>query len=277
MKYNIFPSVPLSVNVFPGFEGDGGGAGSTDNNTGNPPALTAEFVEKRINDTVNAAMSHLRKKDIPSLLTQHLTPITTQLTEFGTLLQGLSKTAETTSVGTGGTGTGTGNSGGNGGSSTSNNVPPEVNAMLRTLNETVKRQESAISNLTQAKDAAERQARETAKASYVRESLAGFNFATPSAASTAFELVKNHVKEQEDGGYIAGDLPVADFVKDFLQREHPYLLKATDMRGSGASGSTGSTAGKAFDINQIRPGMTKEERAAAVAHIANSYQTAQNR
>jgi hypothetical protein len=276
LKYSINPSISLPQSLFPGFEGDDGGAGNTDNNSGGQAPLTMETV----NTIVNAAVANLRKKDLPALLNQHLTPITTQLTEFGTILQGLRPTTDggSGSASGSGTSTGTGSASGGGLGSTSSSVPPEVNAMLKTLNETVKRQETAIKDLATAKEAAEKQARETAKASHVRESLAGFNFATPSAANTAFELVRGQVKEQEDGGYIAGDnLPVADFIKDFLQREHPYLLKATESRGSGATGSMGSGGGKPFDINQIRPGMTKEERALAVSKIADSYQTAQSR
>ena len=276
MRFNEnFSTVHLPTSLLPGFEGESA-AGGDGGDSGSSNSVTQEAVTKIVNDTVNSAISNLRKKDLPAMFNTHLGPLTAQLTELSSLFKAGNGGAPGSDQVNLGNGSGNG-SAANGASN--QNIPPEVNATLRQLQGTLKQQGETIASLTKAKESAERQAKDTSRDAFIRESLTNFTFATPSAAQTAFTLIKGHVQEAgDDGGYIAGDnLPVVDFAREFLSREHSYLLKATEARGSGASGGSNSGGGKAFDIGSIKPGMSAEARARAVEQINNAYAEAQRR
>lgn len=88
----------------------------------------------------------------------------------------------------------------------------------------------------------------------------------------AFRLVKEEVFRDEDGELYArteqGSLPLGDYLARFVA-ENPELLPARIAGGSGASGgSRGETEGGVFDLSNIRPGMTAEEKQRARKEIA---------
>jgi hypothetical protein len=71
------------------------------------------------------------------------------------------------------------------------------------------------------------------------------------------------VHRGEDGQLIArdgpGEVPLRDYLKQFVQ-ENPELLPARITGGSGmGSGSKAVPNGSAIDLDKIRPGMNPEE------------------
>lgn len=253
----------VSPNVFPGYDGDGSSAGG-DGGTGGgaPPAITMEavtqLVQNTVNSTVNNAIAGLKKKDLPAIITTALEPLNAQFTSIN---EGLAKL-------TGGTGSGSGGQGGSTGGSPT--IPPEINAQLKTLTDTVKAQGATITNLQTTAADANLRAETAERHAAIRTALSGSKFASDSAAQTAFMLVEPQVTRLEDGSLAAGNLPLADFVKDFFPREHAYLLQSTGASGSGATGSTGGTQRGGTlktDIGDIKPGMSPEKRAGVLADI----------
>ena len=258
----------VSLGVFPGYDGDGssaGGDGGT-GGSGQPAAVTmeavTELVKNTVNTTVNNAISGLKRKDLPAIITTALEPMNAQ---FAAINDGIAKLSGSSGSG------GTGGQGGSGtGSSSAPTIPPEVNAQLKTLTDTVKAQGATITTLqTTAADATKR-AETAERHAAIRSALSGSKFASDSAAQTAFMLLEPQVTRLDDGSLAAGNLPLADFVKDFFPREHAYLLQSTGASGSGASGTGGTrTSGGALkvDISEIKPGMTADKRSSALADI----------
>jgi hypothetical protein len=79
----------------------------------------------------------------------------------------------------------------------------------------------------------------------------------------AYRAVKDDVHRQDDGQLMArsgaGDVPLRDYLKQFVQ-ENPELLPARMTGGSGmGSGPKAASNTGAFDLDKIRPGMSPEE------------------
>ena len=79
----------------------------------------------------------------------------------------------------------------------------------------------------------------------------------------AYRAVRDEVHRRDDGQLIArdgpGEVPLRDYLKQFVQ-ENPELLPARITGGSGmGSGSKAVANTSAIDLDKIRPGMNPEE------------------
>src|SRR3984885_14445703 len=79
----------------------------------------------------------------------------------------------------------------------------------------------------------------------------------------AYRAVRDDVRRRDDGQLIARngpeELPLRDYLKQFVQ-ENPELLPARITGGSGmGSGSKAASIAGGFDLDKIRPGMSPEE------------------
>ena len=79
----------------------------------------------------------------------------------------------------------------------------------------------------------------------------------------AYRAVRDDVQRNDEGQLVArngpGELPLRDYLKQFVQ-ENPELLPARITGGSGmGSGSKATSNMGAFDLDKIRPGMSPEE------------------
>lgn len=263
--------------VLPGFDGEGEGSGAGAGGAGAGAAITREeitgLINTAVNTTVNGAIATLKRVDLPKIIETSLAPVTLQFTSVN---ESLAKLLEGQNGGGNGGGSGAGNGGGNGGGSGSG-IPPEVNATLKRLEETVKNQGGTITKLQTDRDDANKRAEAAETNSTVKTALGEMKFASASAAQTAFSIVSPHIKRLEDGTVVAGDnLPVLDFIKDFLPKEHAYLLAPTGNGGSGAGGGSqggGQRGGAAKgDISMIKADMKPEDRAAVVRSIGEALQ-----
>jgi hypothetical protein len=234
---------------------------------GSQAPLTLEQVMAEVNKNLETRLSvkfdEFKKTGLGDAIKTQLDPLKASLT---TINEALSKL---TSGGGGVTppAGGSGGTGGDGGRS------PEVNAQLRTLTDTVKAQGGTIAQLQADKEKAERRAEETDRHSVIRTALNGLPFVNEKAADTAFSIVSPHVRRLDDGALVAEsngeNFPVQAFTKDFLEKEHGYLFKASGASGSGASSSTATTHfGAKADTNMIKVGMKAEDRASVVESIA---------
>lgn len=240
---------------------------------GTPPALTLEGVMtevgKLIDARVGAKFDDFKKTGLSEAIKTHVEPVNTQLTSINEALGKLV-------AGTGGSGSPGGEPPASG--SGRQQLPPEVNAQLKTLTDQVKAYGSEIQGLKTAKDAAEKRAEETERFSTIRTALNGMPFVSDKSAETAFSIVSPHVRRLDDGSLVAGvngenNFPVDAFAKDYLQKEHGYLFKSSGASGSGApAAGTGVRMGSRADINSIKIGMKPDERQAIVDSIASALQ-----
>lgn len=276
-KENLPIYQPARTSNLPGYgDGDGGGAGAA-GAAGTGPTL--EQVNDAINKTVNNAIANLKKTDLPKIvetsITAAMTPMTTQL---GTISDALA--ALTSGSGGGGQGGGQGGSGGGqGGQGTQQQagVTPEINAQFKTLNDSLKRQSDEVAQLKRERDESNKRAETAEKTSVIKGALGDLVFANAAAMNTAFTIIDPMIKKNGDsfvGGVDGDELPISDFVKDYIPKAHAYLLKATGTSGSGASGAGSSGSGspsRNVDISAIKPGMKPEDKAAAYAAVAAAY------
>lgn len=276
MRNKIPIFVAANTRTLPGFDGASNGAAGGADGTG---AVTLEVVQDMIkkavpdvNTIVNNAVANLKNKDLPKLIDDKLSPVTTQLTEIGESIKALSG-AGGASGGANGGGTG-----GNGGGGVNKEVPPEVNAELKSLRSTLDTTSKELKDIRTERDEANLKAERSDRHGKIKMALAGLLFASDRAADTAFQTVEPFVKRMEDESLVgvAQDgthYPMDTFFKDFITREHPYLLRGTGAAGAGASGGSGGSGrggGMIADTSMIKPGMTPQERQSVLAAIQTS-------
>lgn len=249
-------------------KGDGG--------DGTSPPVTIEAVmaevTKLLDTKLGAKFDDFKKTGLGDAIKLQIEPVTSQLS---TINDALSKLV----AGQGSSGTSPGNDGTGGGGSSKQQLPPEVNAQLKTMGDQLKAYGNEITTLKTAKEEAERRAEETERHSTIRTALNGLPFVNDRASETAFSIVSPHVRRLEDGSLVAGvsgdNFPVDAFAKDFLQKEHAYLFRTTGATGSGAPATgSGLRMGTRADMSQIKVGMKQEDRSAVVESIAAALQSA---
>ena len=147
-------------------------------------------------------------------------------------------------------------------------VNPELNSQvleLRRSNEALVARMAAADKL---REEADRRADESERTSVVNGVLGGFQFATDAARQTALEKIMPQIKRTDTGALVAGDnLTPEAFIKDFLPTQHAYLLAPVGAGGSGVTPGQGARGAQAVDLNSIKPDMSPETRAAAIAAI----------
>lgn len=151
-------------------------------------------------------------------------------------------------------------------------MSPEENVLLKNLQDVTKKQQDSIERLTREKQESDQKAERSDRHSTIKGALNNMHFINDVAAQTAFTIVEPHIKRQDDGGLIGGvqggDLyPVDAFVKDYLMKEHSYLLRASGNSGSGAPANPGVRMGAKADLNDIKVGMKPETRESIIASI----------
>ena len=260
-KHGMGPLMaPLATAGGGGGTGTGGGEGS-----GSPPApLTMEAVgaeiDKRLTASITTHFDKFRKEN-GTAIDEKLAPITTGLAGINEALAKLTQPPAN------------GNEGNN-----KNNVPPELNVTLKQLQDTTKTQGAQIETLKKEKMEADQRAEKSERHSVIHAALSNLHFVNDAAAATAFNVVEPNIKRLEDNSLIGaignGDhFPVDAFVKDYLTKEHSYLLRASGASGSGAPANGGGPRmGVKADIGDIKSGMSAETRSSVLASIGAALQ-----
>ncbi len=87
----------------------------------------------------------------------------------------------------------------------------------------------------------------------------------------AFKLVKDDVFRGEDGDLYANvdgkQVSCGDYIASFVT-ENPEFLPPRIAGGAGAAAGTDGQMGPGFDLNRIRPGMSREDTAQAWREVA---------
>jgi hypothetical protein len=120
--------------------------------------------------------------------------------------------------------------------------------------------EKRVNDLVQENARSRQMAEEAERSSSIRAELQRLGVAK---VDLAYRAVRDDVHRSNDGQLIARDgpqdVPLRDYLKQFVQ-ENPELLPARITGGSGmGSGSKAVSTASAFDLDKIRPGMSPEE------------------
>lgn len=252
------------------FEGDGGSllGGKKSKGEGEGDGLKKPLTKKGMNKAINNAIANLTKAELPKAIEAQLKPITDQLAE-------VLKATKGGGGDEGNKGGDEGNKGGNGGNGgNTGKLPPEVQAVLNDLQRSNKSLADELQRIKDEKVASDKKAEEAERNSAIRAELGKYNFASDSAAESAFRLINLEVARDEDGKLIAGNLPLDAFVKEALTTKHDYFLASKEVGGAGAQ-RTQQRRTAAPSLDDIRKDMSAEKRAEVAQAILQSYQSAQ--
>lgn len=231
--------------------GDGGGGGTL-----TMDAILAE-VDKRLNSAITGHFDKFKKEGLSSAIKEHIDPLSQTLSGISETLGKLTP--------------GNPNPNANSNNPNPQGNDPNTNVLLKQLQETTKNQGTMIETLRKEKQEADERAERSERHGTIRQALSNMHFISDVAAQTAFKIVEPSVKRLDDGvlvGSVNGsDFPIDAFVKDYLTKEHPYLLRASGSSGSGAPANTSVRMGVKADLSDIKPGMKPETRESIVASI----------
>lgn len=149
-------------------------------------------------------------------------------------------------------------------------LSPEVALQIKNLTKQVEEQGKTLSTEKEARTKAEKAALDTAKESKLRNALNQFQFVNPEAAEDAYALISGQVTYDDNGALIAGGLPMEDFVKDFVPSKKAHLLAPVGKGGAGASGGSKTGAAGAFQMENIKTGMSVDDQKSAAGAIVRA-------
>lgn len=152
-------------------------------------------------------------------------------------------------------------------------VDPAINSQITEMRRALEDSQRTIKSLSDDRDAAKAAAEKAEKTSTLERALGEFAFRTPQSKATALQLLESQVKRNDAGQLVAGEnLTVDTFAKDWITREHDYLLAPAPGAGAGVAPNGAVFAGgqKRADTADIKPGMSAETRTAVVAEIRNA-------
>lgn len=138
----------------------------------------------------------------------------------------------------------------------------EVLTLRRELEKLNKAQQSLIEENKKTKQDAETKELHA----QIRTSLSDFPFVSDSARELAFNNLKDRISKKGSALFGPDDVPLKDFLANELEQTYDFLLSKKDVGGAGATGGGRRDAG--IDLDDIRPGMSAEQLAAARAQIA---------
>jgi len=222
-----------------------------------------------VNKAINGALARFGKDELPksikAAVTEATKPFTTQFENIGTALTGITEKLGD-GGGSGGAGGGTGGgAGGNkggagGGTEGDDGMTPAARAKFANIEKLLKQTNDRLETTDKAREAAELKAKVTEKNSAIKQALSALQFTDPGALDDAFAAVAGQIDFDPDSGELIGNgLPVAEFVKGFIEEKKPYLLAPVNKGGAGAGSGNrkGGTPGTQFE--DIRPGMTAQQ------------------
>lgn len=153
--------------------------------------------------------------------------------------------------------------GGDGGGDSGEKVDPKIKALEKQL---AKLNES-LANADKARTETEKAAAEKERQALIRSELAKAGLADH-AVDDAFRYFRDEIRRNEAGELVAGaeETPFGEFIAKTVQAK-PHWLPAKAVNGTGATAGSGGRGGKVFDIDGIKPGMSGEDKAAALAAI----------
>jgi len=168
-----------------------------------------------------------------------------------------------------------GGDGGDGGGKGKDKIDPALNAQLQALTNANKAQADRLAAMEtenrENKALAEKAARhgEIRRVMSSKDVLGEHAYATPEAAEDFFTLVADQVTRGDDGSLVLDNLPLTDALKGRVAKK-PWYLAAKNIGGSGAGGGGARGGGARVTLDDIKPGMTAEQRAKAQAEIAQA-------
>jgi len=147
---------------------------------------------------------------------------------------------------------------------------PTDNAAFKALQKELDNVKRGQAEADKKREAAEKREIETAKDAAVRTALQDLKFVDTEAYNDAYTAVAAKVTRTDDGQFVADNLPVVAFAKDFIPAKKGYLLEQINVGGAGAQRGSAATGGKAGTMEMISSNMSKEDASAVGAAIKNA-------
>jgi len=147
-------------------------------------------------------------------------------------------------------------------------LPAEVLAQIHGQGKEIEKLNLALKERDQRTQDAEARAEKADKAAKLNAALGKQDLHGSDAYNAAFKIFEGEVKKDDEGNWTGPDgSPLDVYIDKQLSEKHTYFLKPRDVGGAGASGS-GRRKESSIQYEDIKPGMTKEQRAAAYARVS---------
>lgn len=143
----------------------------------------------------------------------------------------------------------------------------QADPKLKALERQIAKLNESLEGERKARTETEKAASEKERQALIRSELAKAGLADH-AVDDAFRYFRDEIRRSDSGELVAGadETPFGEFIAKTVQAK-PHWLPAKAVNGTGANPGTPGRGGKAFDMDGIKPGMSSEEKAAALSAI----------
>jgi hypothetical protein len=147
---------------------------------------------------------------------------------------------------------------------------PRTNAEIYKLSKANNELSQRLAQIEQEREEANTRAETSDRAATVQGALNKYQWANDDSREMALSYVGSKVQRAEDGSLVAGDLPLAQFVEQYLGRV-PNMLAPRQIGGSGASSGNGRS--KPLSMEDITPDMAPEKRQEIMSFAVNALKS----
>jgi len=152
-------------------------------------------------------------------------------------------------------------------------LPAEVNTELQKRDREYKKLMETVNSLTTERDQANQARLESERQSTVKDAMSGIQWRDQQAQNAFYKMVIGDVIRDEEGNLVAktdkGNITVPEYITQQAETV-PGLLAAQGRGGSGASQGGVIKPSKSIQLEDIKHGMTPEQKAAAWQQAANA-------
>jgi hypothetical protein len=148
---------------------------------------------------------------------------------------------------------------------------PQPDSKFAELQKSFANQQKELEAMRTRNADAERRAEEKDRHAQISTILSEFQFASPDAAAAARSLFAGQISRVKDGEALVGPdgtTPYDKYLRESIEGPQSFFLAPKNVSGAGAGNPGGRSGGKTINAEDIKPGMSKEDLAAAGAQIA---------
>jgi hypothetical protein len=148
-------------------------------------------------------------------------------------------------------------------------MDPELAAQFLAMTRQIESLTTTTKAEAEARKAADERAEKADKKTALTTALQALPMNDGESLSTAYRLIDGDIRKDESGAWVGPDgTPIGVYVDKLVTEKHPYFLKSKEVGGAGAPAAGRRTNNPGVQLEDIKKGMTAEQKAAVFARIS---------
>jgi hypothetical protein len=148
-------------------------------------------------------------------------------------------------------------------------IDPQINALQLQLKQMTEANNARIAELENKSKESDGRAEKKDRENFIVNKLANLKFRSEAARADAIEYFAKSAERDDSGNLISNNLPLDKYIEQEMGAtgSRAYMIQPVETAGSGAGKGSAYGAGKALDLDNIKPGMGSDAIKAAADQI----------